>query len=263
VPPEEQLAEDVDEQPSAPWTDAARTEEEWVDAAHSEGWTDADWGGVEWADTRAMASGTAPTEHAPDDADQTVPTPYLTSTEPPGPNAVRLALGLATMAAQRLRGGVPVGDGFVTGIGGTLKGAALLPLAGLPIRAAAGSRRRITAAVTSARARGHQTLEAGRADAEHLLTRGAERTLHWAREHALPPLVDQLAPQLAEQVAPRLAAGSTTPADARDLPYTAELSDLSIEEHAAAAWSGPPTVDAAPTADLSTVDELAGSRRRR
>jgi hypothetical protein len=146
-----------------------------------------------------------------------------------GPNAARMALGLASLAAQRLRGGMPVGDGLVTGVGlamqtadglrdlgrrvlrptsriaaGTVKGAALLPVAGIPFRIALRTRAWLGDAVSDARARGHETLEAGRADAERVLRRGVDRSVRWASDRAAAPLVERLAPRVAEHVVPRV-----------------------------------------------------------
>lgn len=87
----------------------------------------------------------------------------LQSAEPEAgpPDPARMAIGLASLAAERVRAGVPAGDGLVTGFGlarqtangllalgerllqpasrltaSALQGASRLPVAGLPVRAA-------------------------------------------------------------------------------------------------------------------------------
>lgn len=82
-------------------------------------------------------------------------------TSPSDMDPARMALGLASLAAERMRAGVPAGDGFVTGFGlarqtanglialgqrllepasrvasGAVQSAARLPVAGVPVRAA-------------------------------------------------------------------------------------------------------------------------------
>ncbi len=245
---------------SAGWSDAARSEDEWVDAARHAGAAEPEQVATQQSPSPQTAS---PAVNATADAgrvpyleavaaqylgDEPVPTrpprPPATAApepaapeaagpeaEPRGPSAVRLALGLATMAAQRLRGGVPAGDGFVTGVGlaqetalglrelgrrvlgpasrvaaGTVKGAAMLPVAGMPVRAALRVQDRLASAVSDARARGQETIEAGRADADRVLRDRLNRGMQWATDRAVIPIVDQLAPRMAEHIVPRILA---------------------------------------------------------
>lgn len=96
----------------------------------------------------------------------------------PQPPPARLALGLASMAAQRMRGGVPAGDGLVTGFGlmrqtvnglvalgerllapasraaaGVVRRAEALPVVGPPIYAGLRSREWLAQSRTQARAK--------------------------------------------------------------------------------------------------------------
>jgi hypothetical protein len=274
VPTDEEQTEPASvDADSAGWTDAARSEEEWIDAAHSR-------------------SGQAAGEPGP-------PAENGTGPQPSPANPLRMALGLATMAAQRLRGGVPVGDGFVIGVGlvlqtanglrevgrwalgpasraanGALKGAAMLPVTGAPLRAAMRSERRIATAVDAARERGHETVELSRAEAEHLLRRGFGQTMGWTRKRVGHSVVDHLAARVADHVAARIAGhipatgavpGDATvrPAEPSESPTTPPpttpsratqrapdvwLSDLSTVEHGT---------------DQSTLDDAAGPGRRR
>jgi hypothetical protein len=118
-------------------------------------------------------------------------------TETPAPemDPARMAISLASLAAERMRAGVPAGDGLVTGFGlarqtanglralggrllepasrltvGALQGAARLPVAGLPARAAlrsgqwvarsgAQAREKLRALFEGARAPNHETVE--------------------------------------------------------------------------------------------------------
>jgi hypothetical protein len=224
---------DTEAPDAAAWSDAARTEAEWSEAAWGEGgrrvaagWAEADREEARWASTAGGG------EAVPQRTDGTARVPYpaavgavsdegdrpMTGRAPDQASSpARMALGLATLAAQRLRGGVPVGDGFVTGVGlvqqtanglrelsrralapasrlaaGTVGAAAALPVVGFGVRAALRARLRLAATVEQARALGHDTVAAGRADAERALRDGVERTR-----------------RLAEQVVPRLVSAPT------------------------------------------------------
>ncbi|HET6212628.1 MAG TPA: hypothetical protein VFE14_07115 [Micromonosporaceae bacterium] len=130
------------------------------------------------------------------------------------PSPARLALGLAALAAERIRGSAPGGDTLATVVGlaqrtvyaaGRLaapparlasrgvRWAAELPGAGLvrrPIgRVAAGAREELVAA----RARGRQTVAAGRVEAVAFVQSGADDGLAWVRAKVLPVLIEDLA----------------------------------------------------------------------
>lgn len=273
LPADRQTSERTDSPgTSAGWSDAARSEDEWVDAARHSGAAEpeqvvaqpsptphatspaenatADAGRVPYLEAvaaqylgdepvptrppRRPAAANRPSAAEPEAPEPQAAEPGAAEPGPRGPNAVRLALGLATMAAQRLRGGVPAGDGFVTGVGlaqetalglrelgrrvlgpasrvaaGTVKGAAMLPVAGMPVRAALRVQGRLASAVSDARARGHETIEAGRADADRVLRERLNRGLQWATDRTVIPIVDQLAPRMAEHIVPRILAEIT------------------------------------------------------
>jgi hypothetical protein len=115
---------------------------------------------------RSVPPAVPPTERAAQSArqalDQALRSAGLEAEAPaPEMDPARMALSLATLAAERMRAGVPAGDGLVTGLGlarqtanglralggrllepasrltvGALQNAARLPVAGLPARAA-------------------------------------------------------------------------------------------------------------------------------
>lgn len=152
--PSESDETDESDLDDAPWSDAARSEPEWA--------------GFAMADETVRSPDRAARPAGPAGEDQ----PDRDQREAQAPQA-RMTLGLATTAAQRMRGGVPAGDGLVTNVGllretmtglvtlgervlgpatriaaGAMKGAvsgaartaATLPVAGAPVRAAMRSR---------------------------------------------------------------------------------------------------------------------------
>jgi len=216
-PPTDIDAERVEQDGAAGWTDAARTEQEWADAARG-------------------APGEAVRAPYPDSTGADQPEGEPTQAPPSevqGPNPARMALGLATMAAQRLRGGVPAGDGFVTGVGllqetanglralgqrlfdpaasaaaHTARQAASMPVAGVPVRAALRSGERLAGLLGDAREQGRQAVTRSLSEAEHMLRDGLGFGLRWAGTRVLPHVVDSMSPRLAEQVVPRIVAGA-------------------------------------------------------
>jgi hypothetical protein len=206
VPPDAEPAASepfADDTGSAGWSDAARSDEEWVDAARH-GATPV---GVSRDDTSsapvgigaALAADVLSESEAENEESLLTRAEWAESHIPaqePAPNPARMALGLASMAAQRLRGDVPVGDGFVTGVGlmqetanglaqvgrrilgpaaalarGAVRGASRLPVVGVPFRVARRTRAKLSTALADARTRGAHTVEAGRVEAERMLRR--------------------------------------------------------------------------------------------
>jgi hypothetical protein len=236
VEPEEQTAQppertahswELDEsdswEPVVPdtWTAPVDTDEARGGVDSAAGWTDAARTEQEWADAASTSPQTASTPAGPEDE------------QLQGPNPGRMVLGLATMAAQRLRGGVPAGDGFVTGVGllqetanglralgarlldpaahaaaSTMQGAASVPVAGLPVRVALRSGAKLADLVTEARSQGRQTVSQGMADAEQWLRVGLGSSLRWAGQYVLPYVAEAMSPRLVEQVVPRIVAGA-------------------------------------------------------
>jgi hypothetical protein len=180
----------------AVWSDSARSEREWAEAG-------ADVIGVGPIAGRVGDAGQRTDEDvrsAGPAVDESVRSPE----QPPGPAdaqgaqpPTRMALGLASLAAQRMRSEVPVGDGLVTGIGAlrqtanelralgervlapasqvasvAVKGAAVLPIIGVPVRVALRSgrwladsaerirHRVLTSVPASAREHGRETIRA-------------------------------------------------------------------------------------------------------
>jgi hypothetical protein len=178
----------------------------------------------------------------------------------------RMVLGMASLAAQRLRGGTPAGDALTTGVGllqETATGlrdfgrrvfepasrlaadtvdravdrASTLPGAAIPVRSIALSRARLSKVVARARRRGEATVAAGRADAEAFVKSSVAETLTWAQAQAVPQIVDGLVPHLVDEVVPRLIEGAMPEIRAKLLPVviddladSPQLRDLMMEQ---------------------------------
>jgi hypothetical protein len=165
------------------------------------------------------------------------------------PHPARLVLGMATLAAERLRGGAPAGDALATGVGlvqesaasardlarrvlepaarmanDAVDRAALIPGADRPLRTLSRSRARFTQVVDRARRRGEATVAAGRAEAEAFVRTSVAETLSWAQAQAVPQIVDGIVPHLVDQVVPRILEGTLPEIRARVLP--AVIDDL-------------------------------------
>jgi hypothetical protein len=158
-----------------------------------------------------------------------------------------MVLGMASLAAQRLRGGIPPGDAFTTGVGlfqetasslrdlgrrvfepasrlaaGTVDRAvdraADLPGSAIPARSVAVSRARLSKVLARARRRGEATVAAGRADAQAFVKSSVAETINWAQAQAVPQIVDGLVPHLVDKVVPRILEGSLPEIRAKVLP---------------------------------------------
>jgi hypothetical protein len=165
------------------------------------------------------------------------------------PHPARMVLGMATLAAERLRGGAPPGDALVTGVGlvqesaasardlarrvlepaarlaaDAVDRAALIPGADRPLRTLSRSRARLTQVVNRARRRGEATVAAGRAEAEAFVRTSVAETLSWAQAQAVPQIVDGLVPHLVDEVVPKILEGTMPEIRARVLP--AVIDDL-------------------------------------
>jgi hypothetical protein len=165
------------------------------------------------------------------------------------PRPGRMVLGLASLAAERLRGGAPHSAALVTGVGLVQESAAgardlarrmlepaarlaadaadranLLPGADRPLRTLERSRSRLAAMMARARRRGEATVAAGRADAQAFVKSSVADTLSWAQARAVPQLVDGLVPHLVDEVVPKILEGTLPEIRARVLP--AVIDDL-------------------------------------
>jgi len=178
----------------------------------------------------------------------------------------RMVLGMASLAAERLRGGIGNGEAFTTGVGllqETATGlrnfgrrviepasrlaadtvdravdrAAGLPGAAIPARSLAVSRARLTKVMARARRRGEATVAAGRADAQAFVKSSVAETLDWAQAQAVPQIVDGLVPHLVDEVVPRILEGSLPEIRAKllpvvidDLAESPQLRELMLEQ---------------------------------
>jgi hypothetical protein len=182
-----------------------------------------------------------------------------------GFHPARLALGVALLAADRIRARTP-SDAFLVGVGlvqqtvAEVRGLArralgpprwaashtadwadkrtgVSPHAGLVAR----SRERLTELMLDARATGRATVAAGRDDANTFVRANVADGMAWAGTQALPRIVDSLVPHLVESVVPRLIEGAlpeirarVMPAVVDDLTNDPKVRDLVTEQSRAA-----------------------------
>ena len=191
-----------------------------------------------------------------------VPVETATPPAPERPHPGRMVLGLASIAAERLRGGVPAGNAILTGVGlmqqgatnargfarrtldpaarfaaDTVELASKLPGAGRPLRSLERSRARWSRVVANARVRGDATVAAGRADAEAFVRNGVAETMSWAQAQAIPQIVDGLVPHMVDEVVPRILEGTlpeirarVMPAVIDDLTHSPQVRELMMEQ---------------------------------
>jgi len=158
----------------------------------------------------------------------------------------RMMLGLAVLAAERLRPGPP-NDAFLAGVGLLQQGAtgarllalramsppariasraagwaAFLPGAEASRRTLSRSRDRVGRAVLDARRIGAATVAAGRADATEFVQQTVSDGIAWAQARAVPQIVDSLVPHLVDEVVPRIIDGALPEIRERVLPVVIE-----------------------------------------
>src|SRR5215831_2731692 len=187
-----------------------------------------------------------------------------TSTDGPAEPArpVRLALGLAILAAERLRStgraaaerprNAGPSAAFVTGVGllqqtaaearevakramdrparlasRTATWAAKLPGANVPRRSLWRSRERIDRMVSEARDRGAAAVAESRADATAFVQATVTDAIAWAQAQAIPQIVDGLVPHLVDSVVPRIIDGAMPEIRSRVLPVV--IDDLTTD----------------------------------
>jgi hypothetical protein len=183
------------------------------------------------------------------------------------PRPVRLALGLAILAAERLRETARAStraaaadrprnagpsDAFVTGVGllqqtaaearevakramdrparlasRTATWAARLPGANMPRRSLGRSRERIDRVVSEARDRGAAAVAESRADASAFVQATVSDAIAWAQAQAIPQIVDGLVPHLVDSVVPRIIDGAMPEIRSRVLPVV--IDDLTTD----------------------------------
>ena len=178
------------------------------------------------------------------------------------PRPGRMVLGLASLAAERLRGGAPPSRALATGVGLVQESAAgardlarrmlepaarmaadavdrasMLPGADRPLRTLERSRARLAEVMARARLRGQATVAAGRADAQAFVQASVADTLSWAQARAVPQLVDGLVPHLVDEVVPRILEGTlpeirtrVLPAVIDDLANSPQVRELVLEQ---------------------------------
>lgn len=199
----------------------------------------------------------APTAVAPTDLPESAP-----AATPPPTHPGRMAVGMATLAAERLRNGASPSAAFVTGVGlvqltadraqGLARRMARPPsrlarqAAGIAARLPGASGRRISITryrqrlsklVSEARTRGQETVADGRADASAFVQAGISDTIAWAQSQVVPQIVDGLVPHLVDSVVPRLLEGAMPEIRAQvlpividDLTHSPQLRELMLEQ---------------------------------
>jgi hypothetical protein len=206
------------------------------------------WYGAEPADPTAYEA-TAP--WAPEPADRLLE-PEPERLGPAQARPARLVVGLASLAADRIRSGAGTNDALVVTVGllgRTADGSVAFArrLSSRPIRVARfggglaaklpglrrlGSpvdraRERFNRMAADARMRGQITVAAGRADARTFVQSTVDDGIGWAQAEAVPRIVDGLVPQLVDKVVPRIIEGAMPEIRARVLPVVIE--DLTNE----------------------------------
>jgi hypothetical protein len=159
-----------------------------------------------------------------------------------GFHPARLALGMAMLAADRIRAGTP-SDPFLVGVG--LAQQTVAGVRGLARRALraprwagsrtsdraakrtgvssnaglfARSRERVSELMLDARATGLATVAAGRQDVDAFVRASVADGMAWAGTQAVPQIVDSLVPHLVDSVVPRLIEGALPEIRARVMP---------------------------------------------
>ncbi len=222
-------------------------------------WTDLS--GTESASSSTAAPAAALLDVPAKESKSSAQIPHTTVAHP-----ARIVLGMASLAADRLRGGMSARNAFVTGVGllqeaasgirdfgqrviepasrvaadrvdRAIERAAELPGAAIPARSIALSRARLARVMTKARSRGQATVAAGRADAQAFVNSSVAETLTWAQAKAVPQIVDGLVPHLVDEVVPRILEGALPeirakllPAVIDDLAESPQVRDLMSEQ---------------------------------
>jgi hypothetical protein len=144
-----------------------------------------------------------------------------------GTHPARLALGMAVLAAERLRPGSPASDAFATGVGllqqtaaeartlvrrvmrppvrfasRTVDIASYLSGSDSPRRSLSRSREIIGRVVSEARRRGEATVAAGRADATAFVEANVNDGIAWAQTRVVPRLIDGALPEIRARILP-------------------------------------------------------------
>jgi len=182
------------------------------------------------------------------------PEPAETAGQGPAPKArpARLAVGLASLAAERVREGAGTSEPLVVTVG--LLGrtadqsvafarrvgsppirvarrgagwAARLPGVKRLSRPVARAREGVARVATDARARGQTTVAAGRDEAIIFLQTTVDDGLAWAQANAVPRVVDGMMPYLVDKVIPKIIDGALPEIRTRVLPVMIE--DLASE----------------------------------
>lgn len=222
-------------------------------------WSDSDGGSGGLADATSASGVWRDSLAAATDKSDPSPEPPA---QQPRAHPARMVLGLATMAAERLRGGAPPSDALATGVGLVQESAAgardfarrvlkpatrfasdavdrasQLPGADRPLRTLRRSRSQFNQVVARARRRGEATVSAGRAEAEAFVRSSVAETLSWAQAQAVPQIVDGLVPHLVDQVVPRILEGTlpeirsrVLPAMIDDMANSPQVRDLVLEQ---------------------------------
>jgi hypothetical protein len=224
-------------------------------------WPTEDDAATDWlAETGPPPAGAAPTAAGPSGTGSPAGTGTGSSPTEETPRPVRLALGLAILAAERIRstgraaierprnaGPAGPSTAFVTGVGllqqtaaearevakramdrparlasRTATWASQLPGANGPRRSLWRSRERIDRVVAEARDRGAAAVAESRADASAFVQATVSEAIAWAQAQAIPQIVDGLVPHLVDSVVPRLIDGALPEIRSRVLPVVIE-----------------------------------------
>jgi hypothetical protein len=228
----------------------------WADDAEFTGW--AGWPAEAGENVPAAGTAAGPGQPGPGDAAQSQ---RAGARADQAAHPARLALGVALLAADRLRSGAP-SDTFVVGVGlaqqtvAEMRGLARRAL-GPPSRAASRTldwaskrtgvsansglagrtRAHVSRLLVNARDAGRATIAAGREDAATFVRSSVADGMAWAETQAVPRIVDSLVPHLVDSVVPRLLDGvmpeiraTVLPAVVDDLTNDPRVRELVMEQ---------------------------------
>jgi hypothetical protein len=230
------------------------------------------WGSFEeesWASMRegAPAAGTTELlmgEHAlaPEDAPPSDLSRRETRSGIGTRHPVRVMLGMAVLAGERLSGGAPTSEAFATGVGLLQQGAsearklakrmigppidtasqAVVQASDVPapdpaLRPFSRSRQLLTRVVSDAKRRGEASVAEGRAEASAFIQTSVTDGIAWAQSNVMPQIIDGMLPYLLNDVMPRVIDGvmpeirkRVVPAVIDDLTHDPRLRDLLLEQ---------------------------------
>ena len=226
------------------------------------------WAGSEeesWESIRKGTAANTTTESitgAPAVAGAAAPPSEFARPENETRHPVRLMLGMAVLAGERLSGGAPTSEAFATGVGLLQQGAAEartlarrivgptartasqalekasdVPASESAARSISRSRRLLGRILSDAKTRGEASVAAGRTEASTFIQTSVTDGIAWAQAKAMPQIIDGMLPYLVDNVIPRVIDGvmpeirsRVLPVVIDDLTHDPRLRELMLEQ---------------------------------